>query len=122
MPERRRYVHFGSRISWTSNTVYESQVAHGSLSTLNILVTSSNWVYITDFASNLKPTYLPLHDPDDFYYYFDSGGGGRGVCCVAPERFYDSGGEVEKLKEALSTDLWRKDGVITEAMDVFSAG
>lgn len=49
-------------------------MAHGSLSTLNILVTSTNWVYITDFASHLKPTNLPLHDPDDFYYFFDSGG------------------------------------------------
>ena len=29
---------------------------------------------------------------------------------------------MEKLKETLSTDLWRKDGAITEAMDVFSAG
>jgi len=105
-----------------SNVHASLQVAHGSLSTLNILVTSSNWVYITDFASHLKPTYLPLHDPDDFYYYFDSGGGGRGVCCVAPERFYDSGGEVAKLKETLTADLWGKDGVITEAMDVFSAG
>ncbi|KIM24835.1 hypothetical protein M408DRAFT_227086 [Serendipita vermifera MAFF 305830] len=100
----------------------KKKVAHGSLSTLNILVTSSNWVYITDFASNLKPTNLPLHDPDDFYYFFDSGGGGRGVCCVAPERFYDSGGDVEKLKQTLTADLWSKDGVITEAMDVFSAG
>jgi phosphoinositide-3-kinase regulatory subunit 4 len=98
------------------------KVAHGSLSTLNILITSSNWVYITDFASQLKPTNLPLHDPDDFYYFFDSGGGGRGVCCVAPERFYDSGGEVEKLKQTLTADLWKKDGPITEAMDVFSAG
>lgn len=100
----------------------KKKIAHGSLSTTNILITSSNWVYITDFASNLKPTNLPLHDPDDFYYFFDSGGVNRGVCCVAPERFYDNGGEVEKLKQTLTTDLWKKDGVITEAMDVFSAG
>jgi hypothetical protein len=52
----------------------------------------------------------------------DEIGGGRGICCVAPERFYDSGGEVEKLKQTLTADLWKKDGPITEAMDVFSAG
>jgi phosphoinositide-3-kinase regulatory subunit 4 len=77
-------------------------------------------VYITDFASSLKPTNLPLNDPDDFYYFFDASG--RGVCNIAPERFYEGGSETERLRQDLEGDLWSKDGQITEAMDVFSAG
>ena len=75
-------------------------------------------MYITDFASSIKPTYLPLDDPADFAFFFDTSG--RRTCYVAPERFYTAGSEISKLKADL--DFHKRDGMVTEAMDVFSAG
>jgi len=93
-------------------------VPHGDVKSENILVTSWNWVYITDFASNIKPTYLPLDDPADFSFFYDTSG--RRTCYIAPERFYEAGGEIDKKKADL--EFYKKDGTISEAMDVFAAG
>lgn len=89
-----------------------------------MLITSWNWAYLTDFAS-YKPTYLPLDDPADFSFFFDSSG--RRTCYLAPERFYESGSDISKRKaekENLNegTGPGKKDGKVTEAMDVFSLG
>ena len=82
-------------------------VYHGDIKTENILVTSWNWLYITDFASAYKKTYLPEDNPADFSYYFDTSG--RRTCYIAPERFLGAGD--------------KDDGRgITWAMDVFSVG
>jgi phosphoinositide-3-kinase regulatory subunit 4 len=93
------------------------KVAHGDVKSENILVTSWNWVYLTDFASH-KPTYLPLDDPSDFAFYFDTSG--RRSCYVAPERFYASGARPDGEPAVGETD--RQNNNVTEAMDVFSAG
>ncbi|WFD01244.1 non-specific serine/threonine protein kinase [Malassezia yamatoensis] len=122
----------------------ERHVAHGDLKCENILVTSSLLVYITDFASSFKPTYLPLNDPADFSRFFDTAG--RRTCYVAPERFYESLEEltdrvnnlpqtnpevrdVENVSELLTHEpyleflgLGRPNGQVTEKMDVFSLG
>ncbi|TFL03877.1 hypothetical protein BDV98DRAFT_525538, partial [Pterulicium gracile] len=96
---------------------------HGDVKTENILVTSWNWVYITDFAS-YKPTYLPLDDPSDFSFYFDTSG--RRTCYLAPERFYTDEGNpkisAKKSKLLMAEEDARKDGKLTEAMDCFSVG
>jgi phosphoinositide-3-kinase regulatory subunit 4 len=81
-------------------------ISHGDIKSSNILVTSWNWVYLTDFSMTYKPTHLPLNDPADFSFYYDTGG--RRTCYVAPERFY------EGKKDA--------NGEVKESMDVFSAG
>jgi len=82
-------------------------VYHGDIKTENILVTSWNWLYLTDYSSSFKKTYLPEDNPADFSYYFDTSG--RRTCYLAPERFLEAG---EK-----------DDGRgVTWAMDVFSAG
>lgn len=47
-----------------------------------MLITSSNWLYLADFAS-FKPTYIPYDDPSDFSFFFDTGG--RRLCYLAPE-------------------------------------
>jgi phosphoinositide-3-kinase, regulatory subunit 4 len=47
------------------------------------MVTSWNWVVLTDFAP-FKPVFLPDDDPADFNYFFDSSG--RRRCYLAPER------------------------------------
>ncbi|KAI0058381.1 ARM repeat-containing protein [Artomyces pyxidatus] len=94
------------------------KIAHGDIKSENILVTSWNWVYLSDFASH-KPTYLPLDDPTDFAFYFDTSG--RRTCYVAPERFYAAGARPDKQRESAEED-GKKEAKVTEPMDVFSAG
>lgn len=97
------------------------KVSHGDIKSENILVTSWNWVYLSDFAT-LKPTYLPLDDPSEFSYYFDTSG--RRTCYVAPERFYTatSNPEISAKKSRLDEIDGRRDAKLTEAMDCFSVG
>ena len=80
---------------------------HGDIKTENILVTSWNWLFLTDFSSSFKKTYLPEDNPADFSYYFDTSG--RRTCYLAPERFLKAGEEGDNQG-------------ITWAMDVFSVG
>ncbi|KAL8861666.1 MAG: hypothetical protein Q9178_001867 [Gyalolechia marmorata] len=82
-------------------------VFHGDIKTENILVTSWNWLYLTDFSSCYKKTRLPEDNPADFSYYFDTSG--RRTCYLAPERF-------------LSADESDDGRGVTWAMDVFSVG
>ena len=82
-------------------------VYHGDIKTENILVTSWNWLYLTDFSSCYKKTRLPEDNPADFSYYFDTSA--RRTCYLAPERF-------------LSTDDIDDDRGVTWAMDIFSVG
>ena len=86
---------------------HSKNIYHGDIKTENILVTSWNWLYLTDFSSSYKLTYLPEDDPADFSYFFDTSG--RRTCYVAPERFLAAG---EK-----------DDGRgVTWAMDIYSVG
>jgi phosphoinositide-3-kinase regulatory subunit 4 len=94
------------------------QVPHGDIKSENVLVTSYNWIYITDFASS-KPTFLPEDDPSDFALFFDSSG--RRTCYIAPERFYAAGSDIAAQKAERERQS-RRDGDVTEAMDVFSMG
>lgn len=117
------------------------KVSHGDLKTSNILITSWNWLYLSDFAPH-KPTYLPLDDPADFSFFFDTSG--RRTCYIAPERFYAADDKPESVsarkkekerakereKESGGEELGagggggegKRDGKVTEAMDCFSAG
>ncbi|KAJ7715595.1 hypothetical protein DFH07DRAFT_862734 [Mycena maculata] len=99
------------------------KVSHGDIKSENILVTSWNWVYLSDFAS-YKPTYLPLDDPSDFSFFFDTSG--RRTCYIAPERFYTAANNPEisakKSKIAMDENEGKRDGKVTESMDCFSAG
>lgn len=81
---------------------------HGDIKTENILVTSWNWVYLTDFSGSFKPTKLPDNNPALYSYFFDLSG--RRTCYIAPERFLAPGEEA------------REDDKITWAMDIFSVG
>ena len=69
--------------------IHERGVCHGDIKLENVLVTSWNWVFLTDLA-NFKPALLPANNPADFSFFFDTGG--RRRCYVAPERFYESTG------------------------------
>jgi phosphoinositide-3-kinase regulatory subunit 4 len=99
------------------------KVSHGDIKSENILVTSWNWVHLSDFAS-YKPTYLPLDDPSEFSFFFDTSG--RRTCYIAPERFFTAASNPEisakKSRIAMEDNEGKRDGKVTEAMDCFSAG
>ena len=65
---------------------HDQNTCHGDVNPENVMVTSWNWVVLTDF-SPYKPTKLPVDDPSDFTYFYDSMG--RRRCYLAPERFYE---------------------------------
>ncbi|KAF2395630.1 phosphoinositide 3-kinase regulatory subunit 4 [Trichodelitschia bisporula] len=81
---------------------------HGDIKTENILVTSWNWLYLADFSSSFKPTYLPEDNPADFSFFFDTSG--RRTCYLAPERFLGPGEDATGKPP------------INWAMDIFSVG
>ncbi|KAK8059904.1 hypothetical protein PG996_009834 [Apiospora saccharicola] len=83
-------------------------IYHGDIKTENILVTSWNWLYLTDFTGSFKPARLPDNNPALYSYFFDIST--RRTCYIAPERFL---GPEEESNE---------DDGITWAMDIFSAG
>ncbi|ORX99187.1 ARM repeat-containing protein [Basidiobolus meristosporus CBS 931.73] len=87
---------------------HRHEIFHGDIKTENVLVTSWNWVLLSDYAS-FKPTYLPEDNPADFSFFFDTSS--RRSCYLAPERFYNFGGE-----DAIAN------GSLTPAMDVFALG
>ncbi|KAH6676443.1 hypothetical protein B0J14DRAFT_536915 [Halenospora varia] len=84
------------------------EIYHGDIKSENTLVTSWNWLYLSDFSSSFKPTQLPEDNPADFSYYFDTAG--RRTCYLAPERFIAAGIAIDSKAP------------ITWAMDIFSAG
>ncbi|XP_069762900.1 phosphoinositide 3-kinase regulatory subunit 4 isoform X3 [Narcine bancroftii] len=107
---------------------HRAGVRHGDIKTENVMVTSWNWVLLTDFAS-FKPTYLPEDNPADFNYFFDTSR--RRTCYIAPERFVDGtlfSTELEAARDSntplvdLTSNSQRMRGELKPAMDVFSAG
>uniref|UniRef100_A0A8C6GYU5 non-specific serine/threonine protein kinase n=1 Tax=Mus spicilegus TaxID=10103 RepID=A0A8C6GYU5_MUSSI len=121
----KRWIAF--QILTAVDQAHKSGVRHGDIKTENVMVTSWNWVLLTDFAS-FKPTYLPEDNPADFNYFFDTSR--RRTCYIAPERFVDGGmfaTELEYMRDP-STPLvdlnsnQRARGELKRAMDIFSAG
>lgn len=64
--------------------VHSENIFHGDIKPENVMVTSWNWLILTDFAT-YKPITIPEDDPTDFQYFFESSG--RRRCYIAPERF-----------------------------------
>lgn len=103
---------------------HRAGVRHGDIKTENVMVTSWNWVLLTDFAS-FKPTHLPEDNPADFNYFFDTSR--RRTCYIAPERFVDGSmiaGESDQHTPLvdLASSNQRSRGELRPAMDIFSAG
>lgn len=92
-------------------------IHHGDLKLENFMVTSGNWLLLTDFSEYIKPTFLPEDNPNQFSFYFDSSD--RRICYIAPERFYNS-----KNEPTLANDEYyaNEDSKLTNEMDLFSLG
>lgn len=96
------------------------KLSHGDLKPSNILISSSLHLFITDL-SPFKPVYLPEDDPSDFSFFFSPSPSSRS-CYLAPERFFSSGSKGEKRRQEANLEEGKRDGKVTEEMDVFSAG
>ncbi|CAD6231449.1 GSCOCG00001414001-RA-CDS [Cotesia congregata] len=106
------------QVLYALHQAHKFGVCHGDIKLENIMITSWNWVLLTDFAS-FKPTYLPEDNPADFSYFFDTSR--RRTCYIAPERF------VKTLSSELTSTLLLpeqelKTGDLHPTMDIFSAG
>ena len=62
-------------------------ITHGDIKSENVVVTSWNWVLLTDFEPFKPGCYLPATEPAPFDYYFDTSG--RQSCYIAPNNFRD---------------------------------
>ena len=87
---------------------HAQNVYHGDIKTENALVTSWNWLLLSDFSASFKSCFLPEDNPADFSFFFDISG--RRTCYLAPERFLSTGEAVEGRSG------------INWAMDIFSLG
>ncbi|KAI1503897.1 hypothetical protein F5X99DRAFT_79519 [Biscogniauxia marginata] len=85
-------------------------IYHGDIKTENVMVTSWNWLYLTDFTGSFKPTRLPDNNPGTYSYFFDLSG--RRTCYIAPERFIEHMQNPQALEGSS----------LTWSMDIFSAG
>ena len=87
---------------------------HGDIKAENILVTSWNWIFLTDFAP-FKPYYVPDSDPSPIYYYFSCDD--RMRCGIAPERFTSSSPRQREQRESAALQ-----STPDTRADVFSMG
>lgn len=90
---------------------HSRDIYHGDIKTENIMVTSWNWLYLTDFTGSFKPTKLPDDNPMFYSYFFDLSG--RRTCYIAPERF------IEHIENPQTQLQGHK---LTWSMDIFSVG
>jgi len=120
-------------------SLHDAGVCHGHLTTENVLLTSWNWVMISDVGcQHFKPVALPDDDPGLWIHWFEGrgrefGGGNTGVgtqeitvgsghlgsngekrCTLPPERFFTPG----LVKDATKTTPTE----LAYSMDVFSLG
>ena len=101
---------------------HERSILHGDIKLENILITSSQWVVMSDFAT-YKPALLADDNPSSFNYFFDTS---RRRCCnIAPERFVASN-QLQNLENITaytsSVAPLIPEPQLTDRMDMFSLG
>lgn len=96
------------------------KIHHGDIKLENIMVSSSNWILLTDFSSYTKPVYIPDDNPNQFSFYFDTSD--RRVCNLAPERFYNAHNEPQIVQNFDDNGNFNGTNHITDEMDLFSLG
>ena len=98
------------------NQISQLGIYHGDIKSENVLITSWNWLLLTDFAS-FKPVYLPHDNPADFNYFFDTSR--RRTCYIAPERFTDQPTSASGSNRQYT---FERNNAEMHAMDIFSVG
>lgn len=98
---------------------HEEGVVHGDIKPENIMVTSWNWIVLTDFAP-YKPVQIPDDDPTDFHYFFDSMS--RRRCYVAPERFFKSSNKIRSPDIITSTSTGSSSNTLPTSGSLPSGG
>lgn len=111
------------------NQCHKQKICHGDIKLENILITSWNWILLSDFAS-FKPTYLPEDNPADYTYFFDTSR--RRTCYIAPERFVKTltseddpnNGNMSVIHSGsiIRVPPSYAENSLLPAMDIFSAG
>lgn len=91
---------------------------HGDLKCENVMLTSWNWIFITDHAFCYKPIYLPAQNYGGFSYFFDTS---NRTCYMAPERFGGSD-ETGVGNSANADEVELKLSEKRAKMDIFSMG
>ncbi|KAK6460734.1 hypothetical protein DFJ63DRAFT_299564 [Scheffersomyces coipomensis] len=102
-----------------ASDIHSLNIYHGDIKLENFLVTSWNWLMLTDFADYSKPTYILEDNPNQFSFYYDTSG--RRVCYLAPERFYSSQ-KSNFIVQNVDDDGHFNGDKLTEEMDLFSLG
>ena len=102
------------------NEIHSLNIHHGDLKLENFLITSWNWLLLSDFSNLLKPTYIPEDNPNQYSFYFDTSG--RRLCYIAPERFYNSQDHPKHILNFNDDGLFTMKNSVTDAMDLFSTG
>ncbi|EGW30352.1 uncharacterized protein SPAPADRAFT_142974 [Spathaspora passalidarum NRRL Y-27907] len=95
-------------------------IHHGDLRLENCLITSWNWILLSDFSNMIKPTFVPMDNPNQYAFYFD-GSSNRRICYLAPERFY-KGQHLQKHSNFNDDGSFNNKETLTDAMDLFSLG
>lgn len=106
----------------TINELHNLNIHHGDLRLENFLVTSWNWLLLTDFSAYTKPVFIPEDNPNQFSFYFDSSG--RRVCYLAPERFINNSDakKIDQRQNINDEGKYNGKDSITNEMDSFSLG
>jgi phosphoinositide-3-kinase regulatory subunit 4 len=67
--------------------LYKTGAIHGDIKCENAVLTSWDWLFLTDFAL-YKPCFLPEANNGEFDFYFVSTE--KRKCYIAPERFFNT--------------------------------
>jgi serine/threonine protein kinase len=96
---------------------HECGVCHGDIKAENVLLTSWDWVLLTDYAP-FKPRQLPNDNSADFSFFFDTPGKngrpGRRLCYVAPERFVSDAGTLTRVQTPAAREAPTTPGQLPE--------
>ena len=91
--------------------IHKAKTYHGDINVDNVLVTSWNWLVISDFAQ-YKPNYLSSENLGQYQFFFVNKSEKNAGCYLAPEKFLPTKSDLPMMP--LLEQI--------QAMDIFSAG